>query len=159
MAIEVESRWGEGRRNAGRILLATLRVMGHTMRLVTFSVLILLAPIIRVVLVLGALGILFVCLVQLGVSHRHPFPYAQGITIAIVCAVLRVLFDRLLIALAPDGTTPTLEGAWGLVRAPPSPVGQKRLPCPPSACPSDGAGPDGGVTSGSAMATACGSPA
>lgn len=108
MAIEVESRWGEGSRSAGRILLATLRVMGHTGRLMTFSVLILLAPLIRVVLAIGTLGILFVCLVQLGVPHRHPFPYRQGITIAIVCGVLRVLFDRLLIALAPDGTTPTL---------------------------------------------------
>ena len=108
MAIEAQSRWGEGRRSAGRILLAILRVMGHTVRLVTFSVLILLAPLIRTVLAIGALGILFVCLVQLGVPHRHPFPYRQGITIAVVCGVLRVLFDRLLIALAPDGTAPTL---------------------------------------------------
>ena len=99
MAIELESRWGECRRIAGQVLLAALRVMGHTVRLTTFSVLMLLAPLIRVVLAIGALGILFVCLVQLGVPHRHPFPYGQGITIAIVCAVLYVLFDRLLIAL------------------------------------------------------------
>lgn len=106
MAIELESRSGEGRRIAGRVLLATLRVAGHTIRVITFSVLMLLAPLIRVVLTIGALGILFVCLVQLGVSHRHPFPYGQGITIAITCAVLRVLFDRILVALAPKGTTP-----------------------------------------------------
>ena len=106
MAIELESRSGEGRRIAGRVLRATLRVTGHTVRLITFSVLLLLAPLIRVVLTIGALGIPFVCLVQLGVSHRHPFPYGQGITIAIVCGVLRVLFDRLLIALAPEGTAP-----------------------------------------------------
>lgn len=108
MAIELEPRWSEGWRYAGQVLLATLRVIGHTARLAMFSVLLLLAPLIRVVLAIGALGILFVCLVQLGVSHRHPFPYAQGITIAIVCAVLRVLFDRLLIALAPEGTRPNL---------------------------------------------------
>lgn len=107
MAIEVEPRWVEGRRVAGQVLLAALRVIGHTVRLMTFSVLMLLAPLIRIVLAIGALGILFVCLVQLGVPHRHPFPYRQGITIAIICAVLRVLFDRLLIALAPDGTAPT----------------------------------------------------
>lgn len=108
MAIELESRSDEDRGVAGWVLLATLRVIGHTVRLITFSVLVLLAPLIRIVLVIGALGILFVCLVQLGVTHRHPFPYGQGITIAIVCAVLRVLFDRLLIALAPPGTTPNL---------------------------------------------------
>lgn len=108
MAIELESRWGEGPRIAGRLVLATLRVVGHTLRLTTFSVLMLLAPLIRVVLAIGALGILFVCLVQLGVPHRHPFPYRQGITIAIVCAVLRALFDRLLIALARDGSAPNI---------------------------------------------------
>lgn len=108
MATELESRWGEGPSNAGRLLLTALRVIGHTARLLAFSVLILLAPLIRVVLTIGTLGILFVCLVQLGVPHRHPFPYGQGITIAIVCAVARVLLDRLLIALAPDGTVPTL---------------------------------------------------
>ena len=106
MAIELESQSGEGRGIAGRVLLATLRVTGHTVRLITFSVLMLIAPLIRLVLTIGALGILFVCLVQLGFSHRHAFPYGQGITIAITCAVLRVLFDRLLIALAPEGTTP-----------------------------------------------------
>lgn len=108
MAIELQPRWVEGWRYAGHVLLATLRVIGHTVRLAMFSVLLLLAPVIRVALAIGALGILFVCLVQLGVRHRHPFPYAQGITIAIVCAVLRVLFDRLLIVLAPEGTTPNL---------------------------------------------------
>ena len=102
MAIELESRSGEGWRLAGGILLASLQVIGHTVRLILFSALTLLAPFIRVVLALGALGILCVCLVQLGVTHRHPFPYGQGIAIAIVCAVLRVLFDRLLIALAPS---------------------------------------------------------
>lgn len=107
MATELESRSDEGQRIAARVLLAVLRVTGHTVRLMTFSVLLLLAPLIRVVLTIGALGILFVCLVQLGVPHRHPFPYRQGITIAIVCAVLRIFFDRVLIALAPDGTAPT----------------------------------------------------
>lgn len=101
MAIELEPRWDEGRRITGQVLVAALRVMGHTVRLMTLSVLLLLAPFIRVVLAIGALGILFVCLVQLGVPHRHPFPYGQGIAIAIVCAALRVLFDRLLIALTP----------------------------------------------------------
>lgn len=107
MAIELESRSGEVRRIAGAVLFATLRVTGHTIRLITFSVLMLLAPLVRVILMVGAFGILFVCLVQLGVPHRHPFPYGQGITFAIICAVARVLFDRLLIALAPDGTAPT----------------------------------------------------
>jgi len=101
MAIELESRSSEGLRIVGRLLLATMRVTGHTVRLVAFSVLMLLAPLIRVTLTIGAIGILFVCLVQLGIPHRHPFPYGQGVTIAIVCAVLRVLFDRLLIALTP----------------------------------------------------------
>jgi hypothetical protein len=96
MAIELESRRDEGRRIAAGLFFATLRMMGQSVRLMTFSVLMLLAPLIRVVLAIGTLGILFVCLVQLGVPHRHPFPYRQGITIAIVCAVLRVLFDRLL---------------------------------------------------------------
>lgn len=108
MAIDLESRGDEGRRIAGQVFLATLRMIGHTVRLLTFSMLILLAPVIRLVLAIGALGILAVCLVQLGVTHRHPFPYGQGITIAIICALLRVLFDRLLIALAPDGTSPNL---------------------------------------------------
>lgn len=108
MAIELESRSDEDRGIAGRVLVTTLRVIGHTVRLMTFSLLMLLAPLIRVILAIGALGILFVCLVQLGVPHRHPFPYGQGITISIVCAVLRVLFDRLLIALAPEGTAPNL---------------------------------------------------
>lgn len=106
VAIELESRSEDGRHIAVKVLLATLRVTGHTVRLMTFSVLMLLAPLIRLVLTIGALGVLLVCLVQLGFSHRHPFPYGQGITIAITCAVLRVLFDRLLIALAPEGTTP-----------------------------------------------------
>jgi hypothetical protein len=108
MSRNLHWRWVEDPHPALRLLFAALRVVGHTVRLVAFSVLMLLAPFIRVGLALGALGILLVCLVQLGEPHRHPFPYRQGITIAIICAVLRVLFDRLLIALAPEGTAPNL---------------------------------------------------
>lgn len=104
MATDVQPEWGEGPRIAARVFLTTLRVIGHTARLLTFSVLTLLAPLIRWLLTIAALGIIFVCVVQLGVTHRYPFPYARGITIAVVCLVLRFLFDRLLIALAPEGT-------------------------------------------------------
>lgn len=108
MATDVHPEWREGPGLAGRLLLGVLRLIGHTVRLVAFSVLMLLAPVIRVVLAIAALGIPLVCLVQLGEPHRHPFPYAQGITIAVICAVLYVLLDRLLIALAPEGTKPNL---------------------------------------------------
>lgn len=108
MAIELESRSGEGTHNTGRLLHVVLRLIWHAARLAIFSVLILLAPLVRVILAIGTLGILLVCLVQLGVPHAHPFPYKQGIVLAIACAVMRVLLDRLLIALAPDGTKPTL---------------------------------------------------
>jgi len=106
MATDGQREWGQGPGFAGRILRGALRLFGHTLRLAAFSVLILLAPFIRIVLAIAALGIPLVCLVQLGEPHRHPFPYAQGITIAIICAVLYVLLDRLLIALAPEGTKP-----------------------------------------------------
>lgn len=106
MATDVQPQWGEGPRIAGRVLLATLRVIGHAARLLAFSVLMLLAPLIRWVLTIAALGIFFVCLVQLGVTHQYPFPYARGITIAVVCLVLRLIFDRLLIALAPERAPP-----------------------------------------------------
>lgn len=71
------------------------------MGLVSFSVLTLLAPFIRVGLALGAVGILLVCLIATGRPHTHPFPYREGIALAVACAVLRVLFDWLLRALEP----------------------------------------------------------
>lgn len=108
MATDVQPEWGEGPRIVGRLFLTTLRVIGHTARLLAFSALMLLAPLIRWLLTIAALGILFVCLVQLGVTHKYPFPYARGITIAIVCLVLRFFFDRLLVALAPEGTAPNV---------------------------------------------------
>lgn len=108
MATDVQPEWGEGPRIARRLFLTTLRVIGHTARLLAFSVLTLLAPLIRWFLTIAALGIVFVCVVQLGVTHQYPFPYARGITIAVACLVLRFLFDRLLIALAPEGTAPNV---------------------------------------------------
>ena len=108
MATDVHPEWGEGSRVAGRLFLSALRVIGHTARVLAFSVLMPLAPLIRWLLTIAALGIFFVCLVQLGVTHQYPFPYARGITIAVVCLVLRFLFDRLLTVLAPDGTPPNI---------------------------------------------------
>lgn len=108
MATDVHPEWRERRGLAGRVLFGFLRLIGHMVRLVAFSVLVLLAPFIRVILAIAALGIPLVCLVERGEPHRHPFPYAQGITIAIICAVLYVLLDRVLIALAPEGTKPKL---------------------------------------------------
>jgi hypothetical protein len=108
MATDIQPEWGEGPRIVGRALLTSLRVIGHTARLLAFSVLMLLAPLIRWLLTIAALGILFVCLVQLGVTHQYPFPYARGIAIAAACLVLRFLFNRLLIALAPEGSAPNV---------------------------------------------------
>jgi len=90
------------------MVLGVLRVVGYTFRWATFSLLVLLAPFIRVGLAIAALGGFLVILLALARPHRHPFPYGMLTTFSLVSAVLRVLFDRLLIALAPNGTTPNL---------------------------------------------------
>jgi hypothetical protein len=78
-----------------------LRIVGHTLRWVAFSVLTLLAPFIRVGLAIAALGGLLVILLALARPHRHPFPYGMMTTFSVVSAVLYTLFDRLLLALQP----------------------------------------------------------
>lgn len=101
MAIELESRWEEGPRAVGRLVLSVLRIVGHTLRWVAFSMLTLLAPFIRVALAIAALGGFLVILLALARLHRHPFPYGMIVAFSVVSAVLYVLFDRLLIALQP----------------------------------------------------------
>lgn len=101
MATDLQSRWGEDPHPVLRLVYGALRAVGRVLRLTAFSVLTLFAPFIRVGLVLGAAGILFVCLVATGRPHTHPFPYREGIALAATCAVLRVLFDWLLRVLEP----------------------------------------------------------
>lgn len=101
MATDLQPRWGEDPHPTLRVVYGALRAAGHVLRLVAFSVLTLLAPFIRVGLALGAVGILLVCVIATGRPHTHPFPYREGIALALACAVLRVLFDLLLRALEP----------------------------------------------------------
>jgi hypothetical protein len=102
MPIEVESRWGDDSRPIGRMAFGVLRIVGHTLRWVAFSVLTLLAPFIRVGLAIAALGGFLVILLALARPHRHPFPYEMMITFSVVSAVLYTLFDRLLLVLQPQ---------------------------------------------------------
>lgn len=102
MAIELESRWGEGPRTVGRLGLGVLRIICNTLRWMAFSVLTLLAPFIRVALAIAALGGFLVILLALARPHRHPFPYGMMITFSVVSTVLYTLFDRLLLALQPQ---------------------------------------------------------
>ena len=101
MAIEMESRWDEGSRTARRIALGVLLRAGSLLRWVAFSVLTLLAPLIRLGLAIASLGGFLVILLALARPHRQPFPYGMIVTFSVVCAVLYTLFDRLLIALEP----------------------------------------------------------
>ena len=101
MAIEMESRWDEGPRTARRIAVGILFLVGNLARWTAFSVLTVLAPLIRIGLAIAAIGGFLVILLALAHPHRQPFPYGMIVAFSVISAVLYTLFDRLLAALQP----------------------------------------------------------